>query len=227
MKFHHIPVALSISALSLFMFAVGGMALNIEHAKYEQAAQERQELRIENARKEQMVDSLKVTNRALHDEDVRWLARALYSETRNPLEMYYVGWVIRNRVELRFRGETTYKEVVLDPYQFSGFNPNRQSRYKYINLDVTDLRDPVRREKWHSALRTAIDVIDADPKDRPFTQNTLYFYSEISMPNGRKPHWENDLHRVHVPGVQKVRFRFYADFTQEHSTETTTTLVAR
>jgi len=203
MKFQIVPVALIISVTSLFVFILGATGVNYVDSKYTEAQNEVDSLLISDAKNQERIDSL---------------ARALYSETRKSREMYYVGWVIRNRVELRYNGKSTYKDVILDPYQFSAFNPGRKTRYEYINLDVHDLRDPVKQEKWFNALEMAIDVVDGDARDRPFPRNTLYFYSEISMPGGRKPQWEDGVIKVSTPGVDKVRFRFFADFTYERGT---------
>ena len=68
------------------------------------------------------------------DTETLWLARALYSETKRPEEQELVAWSIRNRVETRYRGAETYREAILDPYQFSAFNPNDRKRTYFIGL---------------------------------------------------------------------------------------------
>ncbi len=60
------------------------------------------------------------------EEPTLWLARAIYSETKLPHEQELVAWVVRNRVETAYRGRRTYRAVVLDPYQFSAFQPRRR-----------------------------------------------------------------------------------------------------
>ena len=60
-------------------------------------------------------------------EDVLWLARCIYSETKRAPEQELVAWVIRNRVETGYRGQRSYEGAVLDPYQFSAFNPGTGS----------------------------------------------------------------------------------------------------
>jgi hypothetical protein len=61
-------------------------------------------------------------------EDVLWLARVIYSETKRPHEQELVAWVVRNRVETAYRGKDTYRSTVLDPWQFSAFNANAPKR---------------------------------------------------------------------------------------------------
>jgi len=141
------------------------------------------------------------------DEQTLWLARAVYSETRLPHEQELVAWVIRNRVETRYRGKSTYKDVVLDPYQFSAFNPDAPRRSFYTSL-TPDNQLPA----WQQALRIAYYVRHADPAYRPFSIKTRHFFSEIAMPNRDFPYWVED-HRFVSPGwsyqVEAKRFRFY------------------
>lgn len=141
------------------------------------------------------------------DESTLWLARVMYSETKLPHEQELVAWVVRNRVETRYRGESTYKGVVLDPYQFSAFNPGAKRRAFYMSL-TPDIQLP----GWQKALRIAHYVRHADPAYRPFSIKTRHFFSEVSMPNQRFPHWA-DPHRFVSPGwnftVDARRFRFY------------------
>ncbi len=137
-----------------------------------------------------------------------WLARCIYSETKVPHEQELVAWVVRNRVETDFRGRSTYKGVVLDPYQFSAFNPNAPKRSFY-----THLTPETQLPGWQQALAIAHYVRRADPAYRPFSIKTRHFFSEISMPNNQFPYWVQQ--REHVsPGwnytVDQRRFRFYA-----------------
>lgn len=141
------------------------------------------------------------------DEETLWLARAIYSETRLPHEQELVAWVIRNRVETKYRGERTYKGVVLDPYQFSAFNPNAPRRSFYTSLTPAN-----QLPAWQQALRIAHYVRHADPAYRPFSIKTRHFFSEIAMPNRDFPYWV-EHHRFVSPGwsyqVDAERFRFY------------------
>lgn len=141
------------------------------------------------------------------DEGTLWLARAIYSETKLVHEQELVAWVIRNRVETTYRGEETYRAVILDPYQFSAFNPGSAKRAFYTSLMPTDSLSG-----WQRALRIAHYVRHADSTRRPFSIRTRHFYSEQSMVGRRHPHWVNNRQRVTPNWTYRVdqrRFRFY------------------
>jgi hypothetical protein len=144
-------------------------------------------------------------------ESTLWLARAIYSETKLPHEQELVAWVIRNRVETGYRGRTTYEEVILDPYQFSAFNPGSSKRSFYMSLTPN-----VQLPTWQQALWIAHYVRHADPVYRPFSIETRHFYSERSMTGRRHPYWVNRQQFVQ-PGwdyqVNERRFRFYEEIS--------------
>ena len=130
-------------------------------------------------------------------EDVLWLARCIYSETKRPQEQELVAWVIRNRVETGYRGKRTYESTVLDPYQFSAFNPGSAKRRLYLSLGAhSDAMG------WKKALEVAHHVYHAPEAERPFDERTRHFYSERSMRGGRTPAWA-----VGKTPVQPARFR--------------------
>lgn len=140
-----------------------------------------------------------------------WLARAIYSETKLVHEQELVAWVIRNRVETRYRGEHTYREVVLDPFQFSAFNPGSAKRAFYSSLTPVDSLPG-----WQRALRIAHYVRHADAIHRPFSIKTRHFYSERSMVGRTHPHWINHRRRVTPNWTYRVdqrRFRFYEEIS--------------
>lgn len=145
------------------------------------------------------------------DESTLWLARAIYSETKIPHEQELVAWVIRNRVETGYRGQTTYKGVILDPYQFSAFNPGTSNRSFYLSLTPE-----VQLPAWQQALWIAHYVRHADPAYRPFSIKTRHFYSERSMTGRQHPFWVNRQQFV-KPGwdyqVKERRFRFYEEIS--------------
>ena len=136
-----------------------------------------------------------------------WLARAIYSETKKPHEQELVAWVIRNRVETGFRDKKTYQGVVLDPYQFSAFNPGSSKRQFYSSLSP-DTQLP----GWQQAISIAHYVRHADPAYRPFSIKTRHFFSERSMTGRQIPVWVNQRSPV-SPGwnytIDPRRFRFY------------------
>ncbi len=141
------------------------------------------------------------------DEETIWLARCIYSETKIPHEQELVAWVVRNRVETHHRGKQTYRGVILDPYQFSAFNPGHPRRSYYTSLSPMDST-----AGWQRALRIAYRVRHADASERPFSKQTRHFFSIRSMPGETVPHWVQNRRRV-VPKwsyrVNQRRFQFF------------------
>ena len=143
------------------------------------------------------------------DASTLWLARAIYSETKLPHEQELVAWVVRNRVETAYRGRRSYRAVVLDPYQFSAFNPGAPKRALY-----TRLQPEAPRPRWRQALWVARYVRHADGAAyRPFSVETRHFYSERSMRGRAAPGWADRAGFVAPdPGryaVDERRFRFF------------------
>ena len=141
------------------------------------------------------------------DSETIWLARAIYSETKRPEEQELVAWVVRNRVETRFRGKSTYQEAVLDPYQFSAFIEGTSTRRFYSNLTPMS-----KYPGWQRALAIAYAVRTLPAYYRPFSIKTRHFYSEQSMVGKSAPDWANGKYHV-VPNrdfaLDERRFRFY------------------
>ncbi len=146
-----------------------------------------------------------VTSENQHDE-LLWLARCIYSETKRPIEQLYVAWVIRNRVESQYRGKTSYESVVLDPYQFSAFNTVSYSQSRYAGLDASS-----DHPGWQQALRIAQYVMDAPAQNRPFSLLTRHFYSEQSMKTSRAPQWSQNFQPIRMTEhqIDGGRFRFF------------------
>ena len=142
------------------------------------------------------------------EEPTLWLARAIYSETKLPHEQELVAWVVRNRVETAYRGKNTYREVVLDPYQFSAFNPGSSKRPILKRLGP---ETPLPR--WRQALWVARYVRHAGEAYRPFSVETRHFYSERSMKGRPVPYWADGSRFVPTGrrgySVEERRFRFY------------------
>ncbi len=137
--------------------------------------------------------------------EVLWLARAIYSETKQPQEQELVAWVIRNRLETGYRGKTSYRSVVLDPLQFSAFNPGSRVRKYYSSLQENS-----RATGWNAAIGIARRVATASPEARPFSPTTRHFYSERSMVGRKMPAWAVNKMPVKLPQVDERRFRFFA-----------------
>ncbi len=139
-------------------------------------------------------------------DDVLWLARVIYSETKRPDEQELVAWVVRNRVETGYRGKDTYRTTVLDPWQFSAFNQNSPKRSFYSNLDFES-----KSRGWQTALFIAYDVLHAPAYERPFPNKTRHFYSERSMKGTLKPDWATNKRPVSLDrDIDPKRFRFFA-----------------
>lgn len=137
--------------------------------------------------------------------EILWLARVIFSETKDEDEMNLVGWVVRNRVEAEYRGNT-YKEVALSAKQFSGLN-SKDAQYDInINMGYDSTN-----EKWVKAIAVAEKIYFADEKDRPFSSDVLHFYSPVSV--ATIPKWALDgVPDYTVPGTDGMapRFAFYS-----------------
>ena len=145
------------------------------------------------------------------DSETLWLARVIYSETKRPEEMELVAWVVRNRVETGYRGKASYQSAVLDPYQFSAFNPGGRKRTHYSSLT----HDSSARG-FDNALHIAYSVRHADANYRPFSINTRHFYSEQSMVGVRHPAWANGGRKVTPQRpfeLEERRFRFFENIS--------------
>ena len=142
---------------------------------------------------------------SMDPDEVLWLARCIYSETKQPHEQELVAWVVRNRVETGYRGKHSYQDVVLDRWQFSAFNPNSPKRGHYTSLTSNSTA-----AGFQTALTIAERVANAPDSLRPFSEETRHFYSERSMVGGRAPNWA--VAKKPVPlktNVDPKRFRFY------------------
>ena len=141
------------------------------------------------------------------NDDVLWLARCIYSETKRAEEQELVAWVIRNRVETGYRGQTEYEKVVLDPYQFSAFNPGDPKRRLYTSLSPSSDSPAFNR-----ALEIAHNVYHASATERPFPEKTRHFYSERSMVGNAHPNWSAGQTPVRPVGfrIDPRRFRFFS-----------------
>ena len=142
------------------------------------------------------------------DTETLWLARCIYSETKRAQEQELVAWVVRNRVETSYRGNDSYREAVLDPYQFSAFNPGSRKRAHYASLDASS-----KENGWQRALLIAHTVKEAPAAQRPFSADTRHFFSERSMAGGRHPNWAARGTQVTPErySIDEDRFRFYAE----------------
>jgi hypothetical protein len=143
-------------------------------------------------------------------DEVLWLGRAVLSESDRTEEQRLVAWVIRNRVETNFRGDT-YRDVVLEPRQFSAFNGATPRREYILGLDQSD-----QVPSWMNALDVSLDVYQARARDRPFGIDTRHYYSPVSMVGPSAPTWAASGRPLssEAMGIDPNRFRFFAGIDQ-------------
>lgn len=140
------------------------------------------------------------------ETEILWLARTIFSETKRTDEMRLVGWVIRNRVDTEYRGDSTYEDVVKSKHQFSGITPG--TKY-YDFISSLSYGDPY--PAWQDALAVARDIYHAPESARPLPTHVRHFYSPISV--NRTPVWTTDgtVHTVISDNAgDPARFAFYA-----------------
>ena len=142
---------------------------------------------------------------AYHNEQILWLSRLIYSETKRPYEQRLVAWVVRNRVDIGHRsydseaGVNNYKGAALARSQFSGMHPHLDHN-AHKNLAMS--YDVIGVPSWDSALEIAREVYYADASMRPLAQNVTHFYSPFIAP----PKWANPNKLAYkIEG----RFHFY------------------
>jgi hypothetical protein len=138
-------------------------------------------------------------------QEILWLARIIYSETKRPNEQRLIAWVVRNRVDTGYTGRT-YESVANHASQFSGLHPY-DSRYEH-NMSRWWASQG---KSWRSALRIAKSVYFAPESERPFAKTTRHFYSPISVYD--KPAWAYGREAVRVIQSRrhsKARFAFYS-----------------
>ena len=136
-----------------------------------------------------------------------WVARTIYAESNRPHEQELIAWVIRNRRENNYHGNTTYRGVVLEPSQFSPFNEDAPYSNYYRWLPVN--ADP---PKWKEAMRIAAYVLNAPAERRPFSSETHHFFSQVSMRGQGWPSWAEGVQPVEIKRTKTVdpfRFRFF------------------
>jgi hypothetical protein len=136
-------------------------------------------------------------------EEILWLARVIFSETKDVDEMEQIAWVVRNRVE-DGRWGYSYKEVALSPSQFSGLNSWDAQYHININLDH-DTNNSI----WQKALVIAEEVYNANCSDRILCSSVKHFYSPDVV---KTPSWAKNKKPVLITynNVGRQTFKFYA-----------------
>lgn len=127
--------------------------------------------------------------------EIMFLAKTIYGESRGEGEesWYKVGWTIKNRVEKEWRGKTSFKEVVLDSYQFSCWNEGDPNR--------TVIENPSGKT-WSKIFDVAIEIYYSDSRENTF-QN-IYHYHDTSIV---EPYWGDGL--TMVTFEESPKFVFY------------------
>lgn len=139
-----------------------------------------------------------------HRKSVLWMTRAVLSETTRDSEMLYVANVIRNRLDLQYRGKTSVKGVVLDQKQFSAFNSNTPRRQMFINLT----RDDWLNGPWDRAWQISRFVLTAPRGALPLRNPCITHFYYPGVLNYR-PGWVDRMEPVHLGDVELPRVIFF------------------
>jgi len=138
------------------------------------------------------------------EREVLWATRAVLSETNNPREMLLIANVIRNRVDLGYRGRETAKEVILDPYQFSAFNPGREMRWRYINMEPKHVSSERWEEAWTAARYAMTAPREVLPFDNPCVNHFVHPGGLAGTPN-----WMYEMEQVRLGSIQRPEIVFF------------------
>jgi len=137
----------------------------------------------------------KLAKLATLDTNLLHLAKTIYGEARGESieTMLAVGWVIRNRLHTKRYGDT-YKDVVLQPKQFSCWNKN-DPNYKKIKGTITG-------NLWEVCIGVAIVVIQSTERHNPIP-NVRHYYDKSLDSN--PPYWAESGEYMSVYGVNNIR----------------------
>jgi len=136
--------------------------------------------------------------------EILWATRTIISETKNVSEMLLIANVIRNRVDLGYRGKETAKQVVLDPYQFSAFNPGRSRRWRYINMTDQHVDDELWQNAWDAARFAMTAPREVLPFANPCINHFVHPGGLVSTPN-----WMYNMEQVDLGDVQRPEIVFF------------------
>ena len=137
----------------------------------------------------------KLTTITFLDANLLHLAKTIYGEARgeNIETMFSVGWVIRNRLKSGRHGNT-YKDVVLQPKQFSCWNKN-DPNYKII-------KGIIKGRLWEVCIGVAIVVMQSTEKHNP-VMGVRHYYDKSMDSN--PPYWAEEGEFMSVYGVDNIR----------------------
>lgn len=160
--------------------------------------------------KEELRDARRIANSNTEglsnaeEREVLWATRTIISETKNASEMIFIGNVIRNRVDLNYRGRKTVRQVILDPYQFSAFNPNRNSRWKYINMTEKHVSDSLWAKAWKAARFTMTAPREVLPLSNPCINHFAHHKRVVD-----KPDWIFQMEQISLGDIESPRLSIY------------------
>ncbi len=118
--------------------------------------------------------------------DLEILAKTIYFEAGicSIFEKFYVGWIIRNRVEgMKWFGNT-YLEVCLKKWQFSCWNGKTLEQIKKVNMNGNWL--------WVECMMAANYVISAPKKKNPIPRTYHYYQPQFCCPS-----WARKMKRIY------------------------------
>lgn len=141
-----------------------------------------------------------------------WLGLLLRSESDQPHEWIPLAWVVRNRVEeAGGRYPAAYRDVILQPKQFSYFNA-------FIGLDPATTYDRARAgyagdsvlwpdNDLRFAEQCAMAIMAAPRWQAPFSARVYTFWAPAAMkPAGSDPSWATDYRVLQLPGIPRWKF---------------------
>lgn len=137
----------------------------------------------------------KLSTIATLNSDLLHLAKTIYGEARGESieTMLAVGWVIRNRLQAKRYGDT-YKDVVLQPKQFSCWNED-DPNYKVIKGRIAG-------KLWEVCIGVAIVVMQSVEKHNP-VPGVRHYYDKSMDSN--PPYWVEDGEYMAIYGVNNLR----------------------
>lgn len=127
-------------------------------------------------------------NKTRFHKDAQWIARAVYSESKQFSNYEYIAWAIRNRMA-SYDYPDNARSVVLQEDQFSAFE-NPEKREKLIDMTYPETKNTYFRR----AYRIALYALNTNYRLNPM-QGVKHFYMKDTLKEqyGKaKPHWANE-----------------------------------
>lgn len=134
-------------------------------------------------------------------------AKTLFYEagsTCDMLEVYWIAWSIRNRVEKKWWYGKDYISVCLKKWQYSCWNGKTMMQINKINLDG--------KVQWEMCLDVASYVIQASDKFNPFHQFGMlatHYYEPTIV--SRPPKWIKSKKMKRVPTIAGLKHIYFME----------------